>query len=79
MAAMAKPVADSLRASLTELRGRALPAVATQRPESPLTAIRTYWRALFPHWCAALFIDFAPGALLFLLIAARRQADGDEP
>jgi hypothetical protein len=77
VAAMAKPVADNLRASLSELRGRAAPPVATLRPESPLTAIRTYWRELLPHWCAALFIDFAPAALLFLLIAARRQDDQD--
>lgn len=78
VAGMAKPVADSLRASLTALRGRAVPAVAALRPESPLTAIRTYWRELLPHWCAAIFIDFAPGALLFLLIAAKRQADHDD-
>ncbi len=77
VATMAKPVADSLRAGLAELRGQALPATAALRPESPVTAIRTYWRELVPHWCAALFIDFAPGALLFLLIAAKRQADRD--
>lgn len=77
VAAMAKPVAEGLQTSLAELRGHALPAVAALRPESPVTAIRTYWRALIPHWCAALFIDFAPGALLFLLIAAKRQADQD--
>lgn len=75
VAAMVRPVADSLQAGLAELRGHAAPVVAALRPESPLTAIRTYWRELFPHWCAALFIDFAPAALLFLLIAARRQAD----
>lgn len=77
VAAMAKPVADSLRASLAELRAQPHPVVEAQRPESPLTAVRTYWRELLPHWCAALFIDFAPAALLFLLIAARRQSDKD--
>ena len=77
VAAMAKPVADSLRASLAGLRDKPRPTAETLRPESPLTAVRTYWRELLPHWCAALFIDLAPAALLFLLIAARRQADQD--
>jgi hypothetical protein len=68
VAAMAKPVADDLRA-------HAAPPVATLRPECPLTAIRTHWRELLPDRCTALFIDFAPAALLFLLIAARGQDD----
>lgn len=75
IAAMVKPVASALRDGLASLHGPDGPVLESRRPESPLTAIRTYWRALLPHWCAAVFIDLAPAALLLILIAACREPD----
>lgn len=75
IAEMAKPVATSLNAALDELR--ALPTIEAprMRPQNAHEAIRTYWRPLLPEWCAALFIDLAPAALLIILIAAWREHD----
>jgi len=75
IAQMAKPVAETLQEALLALTLSATDNAERIRPADPMTAIKTYWRPLLPQWIAALFIDLAPGILLVILIAARREAE----
>ncbi len=79
IADMAKPVAASLRDALRQSQGAAMPARDKVRPLTPHDAIFAYWRQLVPQWSAAAFIEFAPGALLIIMIAAYRQNRRDQP
>jgi hypothetical protein len=75
IAEMSRPVAQSLRAALEELDDVASVQAERLRPMSEMDAIRHYWRPLLPQWLAALFIDFAPAALLIILICAYREVE----
>lgn len=81
IADMGKPVAAALREGLASLGDDADGKTEFRkfRPLSPHDAIFVYWRKLIPQWCAAFFIDFAPAALLIILIAAYRQDQRDGP
>lgn len=78
IAGMAQPVAATLRAALASLQAGSGDEAAVRRPQDPMTAIRIYWWPLFPQWCAALFIDLAPAALLLILIAGYREVELSE-
>lgn len=72
---MATPVAMALREALVKMPSMNASVTDRIRPMSTGQAIRFYWRDLLPQWVAAMFIDFAPGMLLIILIAAYRETD----
>jgi hypothetical protein len=75
IAAMAKPVAESLETSLQKITAIETPDLKRVRPQSALMAIRSKWNELFSQWLAAFFVNIAPAALLIILIAAFREAE----
>jgi hypothetical protein len=75
IADMARPVARALAEGIAGL-GTADTNMATpMRPADPMSAITTYWQPLIAQWIAAIFVDLAPGILLVILVAARREAE----
>lgn len=75
IAERARTVAGTLQQALAELPTASVSVSKPVRPLDAMTAIKTYWRPLLPQWIAAFFVDLAPGLLLFILIAGRREAE----
>lgn len=78
IAEQSRSVAQTLQQALGELPAAPTARAERVRPADAMTAIRTYWRPLLPQWLAALFVDLAPALLLFILLAARREAEAAE-
>lgn len=81
IAALVRPVADSLRAAVKELDEAPPALTASVRPMPSHQAIRHYWWELLSHWAAAGLLAISPFGLLIILIAAHREyetGDGEE-